>query len=229
MDYFHHTTGSVFRTNSKALIGLFALELTSCVTCSAVFPSVDSPTDSSSYLVAPKWDTTTKAAAATANTSFIEKEAEDVYEDSIPIDQIQPLLPFENWTAEATTDWSNEDDKVNARSAAATSKDKLNIIQKILLGEQQGDDLLTLRDPYAAIEWYEQALLHSSKVEVGGTIILNREGYPTIAHFDCIDQDQLHVAILQYSSSRSNPSQEVEEEEIEISSSILFEKKTTSP
>ncbi len=178
--------------------------------------------DSSSYLVAPKWDTTTKAAAATANTSFIEKEAEDVYEDSIPIDQIQPLLPFENRTAEATTDWSNEDDKVNARSAAATSKDKLNNIQQILLGKQQGDDLLTLRDPYAAIEWYEQALFHSSKVEVGGTIILNRKGYPTIAHVDCIDQDQLHVAILQYSSSRSNPSQEVEEEEIEISSSKVL-------
>jgi hypothetical protein len=178
--------------------------------------------DSSSYLVAPKLETTTKAAADTANTRVIEKEAEDVYEDSVPVDQIQPLLPFENRTAEATTDWNNEDDNAHASSAAATNKDKLNNIQRILLGKQQGDDLLTLRDPYAAIERYEQALFHSSKVEVGGTIILNRKGYPTIAHVDCIDQDQLHVAILHYSGSRSNPSRGVEEEEIEISSSKVL-------
>lgn len=176
--------------------------------------------DSSSYLVAPKLETTTKTTAATANTRYIEEEMEDVYEDSIPVDQIQPLLPFE--TADVITDWNNESDKVNASSTAATSKDKLNNIQRILLGKQQGDDLLTLRDPYAAIERYEQALFHSSKVEVGGTIIFNRKGYPTLAHVDCIDENQLHVAIQQHSSSRSNPSQEAEEEEIEISPSKVL-------
>jgi hypothetical protein len=50
-------------------------------------------------------------------------------------------VPFENRTAEATTDWNNEDDNTHASSAAATNKDKLNNIQRILLGKRQGDDL----------------------------------------------------------------------------------------
>jgi hypothetical protein len=178
--------------------------------------------DSSKYLVAPKLETTTKTTAATANARYIEEEMDDAYEDNIPVDQIQPLLPFETKRADVTKDWNNENDKINATSAAATSKDKLNNIQRILLGKQQGDDLLTLRDPYAAIEQYEEALFHSSQVEVGGTIIFNRKGYPTLAHVDCIDENELHVVIQQHSSSRSNPSQVVEEEEVEISPSKVL-------
>jgi hypothetical protein len=55
-------------------------------------------------------ETAIKDAADTANTRVIEEEAEGVYEDIIPVDQIQPLLPFENRTVEAVTDWINEDD-----------------------------------------------------------------------------------------------------------------------
>jgi hypothetical protein len=54
--------------------------------------------NSSSYLVASKLETTIKDAADTANTRVIEEEAEGVYEDIIPVDQIQPLIPFENRT-----------------------------------------------------------------------------------------------------------------------------------
>jgi hypothetical protein len=75
--------------------------------------------DSSSYLVASKLETTIKDAADTANTRVIEEEAEGVYEDIIPVDQIQPLIPFENRTAEAVTDWINEDDNAHVNFYAS--------------------------------------------------------------------------------------------------------------
>jgi len=92
----------------------------------------------------------------------------DNEEDDPEVDvaKISPLLPFEISTTDNDTK-------------------NYNILQL----KNQGDELLRLRDPSAAIERYEGALyLSSSNIQVGGTVIINRNGYPTNVQVDCMEE-----------------------------------------
>ena len=85
----------------------------------------------------------------------------------VDVSTISPLLPFEISTTDNDT------------------KNNYSILQL----KNQGDELLRLRDPSAAIERYEGALyLSSSNIQVGGTVIINRNGYTTNVQVDCMEE-----------------------------------------
>ena len=99
------------------------------------------------------------------------EEEEEETEAVVSINNIQPLLPFEN----------SEYDKEDA--SLADWKD-------------WGDQLLRLGDAFAAVPYYEIALSKSSVLQVGCTIILQRGGFLKLAEVDYIEDTSVDVTLV---------------------------------
>jgi len=123
----------------------------------------------------------------------INKESDGDGEMTVTIDKIHPLLPFENYDIKNNT--SNESESIleNSKKSAVT-------IWKV-----KGDQLLRLGDASSATSYYEKALFKSSKVSVGGTIIISVEGFPRIAEVDCVEEDDdvIDVTIVSNGEERT--------------------------
>jgi hypothetical protein len=100
-------------------------------------------------------------------------------EATVDIKEIQECLPFE-------LDNRNE----STISSAATWKD-------------HGDLLLRLGDPSSATSYYERALYESHCISIGGSVIVNVEGFTKIAEIDCIEEDTVDITIVQSGEEKS--------------------------
>ncbi|KAG7340026.1 hypothetical protein IV203_006430 [Nitzschia inconspicua] len=91
---------------------------------------------------------------------------------------IQQLLPFEQQlideTDTTTSHYRNDDTDHTS----------------VEIWKERGDALLRLGDASAAASYYERGLFQSSRVTVGGTVVISLDGFPKIADVDCIDTSQ---------------------------------------
>lgn len=90
----------------------------------------------------------------------------------VPVTDLIPLLDFEK-----------EDIPTNNK----TDDDIDTLVQQY---KEFGDQLLRLNDYTCAISYYETALhLVSTKVDIGGTIVVNKEGHAVIAEIDYVEDE----------------------------------------
>jgi len=114
------------------------------------------------FLIAPNFT------VAQQNETYTDEEYDDV-----PLSSIQPLLPFE------LDDMPTEAPR---RSTSPTERQTRAETQK-----GRGDALLRLRDPSAAVAYYEDALSFTSSIGLGGTVVVKRNGRLVLAEVDCIE------------------------------------------
>jgi hypothetical protein len=101
------------------------------------------------------------------------KESYSLEQENVPKSSLTPSFQFE----------------LEILSAENTAGKKNVDEDAIACKKERGDKFLQLKDPTAALQWYESALHSSSIVQVGGQIVINLAGHPTIAEIDCIDDD----------------------------------------
>jgi hypothetical protein len=101
----------------------------------------------------------------TENTS----DQDETTETTVPLQTVMELLPFEVQQQQIY----EEDNSTTA---------------SIVVWKDHGDQLLRLGDASAAVFYYEMALIKSSILQIGSTIILQVQGFPKLAEVDCIEQ-----------------------------------------
>ena len=110
-------------------------------------------------------------------------------EVEVPISDLIPLLGFEK-----------EDKPTN------NNTDDIDVL--VQQYKDYGDQLLRLNDYTCAISYYEAALhLVSTKVDIGGTIIVNKEGHAVIAEVDYVDDEESNYDITLPSGDESTITQ----------------------
>lgn len=103
-------------------------------------------------------------------TIDINQEAEEE-EAIVDITQVQSLLSFEQHVSE-----SHESDS----------------IQK---WKDRGDQLLRIGDASSATSYYEIAIVKTSSLSIGCSILTNVNGYPRVAEVDCLDNESIDVTL----------------------------------
>jgi hypothetical protein len=101
----------------------------------------------------------------TENTS----DQDETAETTVPLQTVMELLPFE------------------VQQQQIYDEDSSNTASTISLWKDCGDQLLRLGDASAAVFYYEMALIKSSILQIGSTIILQVQGFPKLAEVDCIE------------------------------------------
>jgi len=101
-------------------------------------------------------------------------------QDDVLISSIQPLLSFEAYNKQIPEQTPNKSE------TKTTTTFEQTVTAETL--KERGDALLRLRDLSAAIAYYEGALSLTSKIVLGGTVILNRGGRPVLAEIDCMEE-----------------------------------------
>lgn len=115
-----------------------------------------------------------------ANTTTDKMDDSEDDEVDIPISEVQSLLPMEKQIINYFQKCNNEMD---------SSSNDNSFFFTALQYKECGDSLMRLRDYQASIEMYEAGIFETcKKVEIGGTIILNRKGNPVLAEIDCIEE-----------------------------------------
>jgi len=103
----------------------------------------------------------------------LKSKAGEDEEVEVPVTDLIPLLDFE---------------KEDAPTNNNTNADIDILVQQY---KDYGDQLLRLSDYTCAISYYEAALhLVSTKVDIGGTIIVNKEGHAVIAEVDYVEVEE---------------------------------------
>ena len=97
---------------------------------------------------------------------FIDDEMKQEVEIEIPLSDVQPLLPFEQLP-------------------------KMESDVNVSRYKECGDELFKLHDYTGAVSYYEAALslISSNCNNIGGTLVVKRNGRCVIAELDCIDID----------------------------------------
>ena len=105
-------------------------------------------------------------------------KGEEDEEVEVPVTDLILLLDFE---------------KEDAPSNNNTNAD---INTKVQQYKDYGDQLLRLNDYTCAISYYEVALnLVSTKVDIGGTIVVNKEGHAVIAEVDYVEEGNYDITL----------------------------------
>jgi hypothetical protein len=145
-----------------------------CLLFEPYWPQPISPCISRDYLIIPK---------------KVDPEPE---QEEVTINNIQDIhecLPFER-NFSSGHDSLHSSTPLPATPSCTTWKD-------------YGDQLLRLGDPSAAASYYERALFESSCISIGGTIIVNVDGFPKLADVDCIEGNTVDITILESGEEQS--------------------------
>lgn len=114
-------------------------------------------------------------------------------QEEITLDRskIQPLFDFEMDDTSPTE---------------PTEKDRNSAIQ---FWKERGDQLLRFGDPSSAVSYYEMALLASSVISIGSSVICSIQGYPKVAEVDCVDEDTVDVVYVETGEEASIPQSDI--------------------
>ena len=107
----------------------------------------------------------------------IKSKNEEDEEVEVPVTDLIPLLDFEK-----------EDKPSN------NNTDDIDIL--VQQYKDYGDQLLRLNDYTCSISYYEAALnLVSTKVDIGGTIVVNKDGHAVIAEVDYVEEGNYDITL----------------------------------
>jgi tetratricopeptide (TPR) repeat protein len=66
--------------------------------------------------------------------------------------------------------------------------------ESVAVWKQNGDQVMRLADPSAALSFYEMALRLTSTLQIGSSVLVKESGYIKIAEVDCIDENSVDLS-----------------------------------